>query len=227
MKNILKFSALAAALVASATFASADSFTFISNSGTVSYVGYSSTISAPAALSSITGINTAGAGAATNIGYASPWSMPIGTSQWVSQAAGTEPGGSLANAGTISNGDYIYQTVLTGAVGGAYTGSISLLADDTVAVYLNGVLIVPAAGGPNSTCQTAAPNCTESDYVPLSVVLAAGNNDLTFVVEQTNLSAEGLDFSGSLSEVPEPNTLMLLGTGLIGSAGALFRRARS
>jgi PEP-CTERM motif len=48
------------------------------------------------------------------------------------------------------------------------------------------------------------------------------------VVEQTGLSAEGLDFTAtaSTSPVPEPSTLLMLGTGLVGSAGALFRRMR-
>jgi len=59
--------------------------------------------------------------------------------------------------------------------------------------------------------------------------LGGGIHTLEFDVQQTGLVYEGLDFYGSItsqSPVPEPGTLMLLGTGLIGSASTLMRRIR-
>ena len=165
----------------------------------------------------------------------STWTGPLSidgiASSYVSINPGDGPNGVVAEPnGVYSYHSYFYTPTGDGDVFG---GSLSVLADDTVDVYLNGIQIIfdssiNSGGYPN--CSATAPNC----LTPTTVALLSsyfrtdgGPNDLFFQVLQANHYATGLDFVGTITATPEPNTLMLLGTGLIGSAGALFRRMRS
>jgi hypothetical protein len=107
-------------------------------------------------------------------------------------------------------------------------GAITVLADDTVAVALNGGLLLAAAGPEGASndyvhCSNTGPNCITPTTVSLTG-LVAGTNVLTFDVKQVNLAQEGVDFTGFISQVPEPVSLALFGTGLFGAVSLLCRR---
>ena len=154
---------------------------------------------------------------------------PAGTnSVWVSNNSGSGPGGNVVEPA----GMYSYTTTFTTVAGNSYTGSIWLLADDTADVFFNGhSLIGLGTLGSDAHCADGGPNCQTPTLVTLpSAFFMAGVNTLQFDLQQTIASA-GLDFYGSAtgsvgtgSPIPEPGTLFLLGTGLIGSAGFLMRR---
>ncbi len=210
----MRFQQIAAlsALAALTTIASAT--TFSSDASTVTYTGYSVLSDAP----------TNGPAASTyDIGTGGVWASPISGSSWVSFNPNTAPGGSYAQTASFApNGYYTYDLSFTSPANAF--GSLTVLADDTVSVFLNGSRLLTGAPGPYPLCAAQQPNCITPYTFALSGV-PGGTDSLEFVVHQAGSYATGLDFVGSV-DTPEPGSLMLLGSGLLSGAGALSRRLR-
>jgi hypothetical protein len=240
MKIRSKLSALGAVLVLSTAFASADTVQYIySSSGTTSYMGYTSLadpppsnlatyipVIQPAGTNNSTGTNST-FGISPGVIWASPLVAGDGTvSSWISYDQNSGPTG--GEPFSDANGYYTYETNFNN-VPGPWGGSITVAADDTVEVFFDGSLVtgsVFGTQGSDGQCADGAPNCRTGQSSTYTFS-GSGFGVLDFVVFQSGSHDQGLDFVGTITATPEPNTLLLLGTGLLGSAGALFRRKRA
>jgi hypothetical protein len=232
MKLCSKLSALGAVLVLTTAFASADTVHYlVGGSGSTGFLGYSTTFAGPFSIQPAGTNNSTGTNATFGISPGTVWAPPLvagsgETSIWVSYDQFSGPTGGETSSTFDANGYYEYATSFNFAA--PSSGSFTVAADDTVAVFLNGVQILPEGViGGDGYCSDGAPNCRVGGSSTVFFSAPAGFNLVDFVVYQSGSTYQGLDWVGTVTETPEPNTLVLLGTGLLGSAGALFRKMRA
>jgi hypothetical protein len=158
------------------------------------------------------------------------WAEELPGSEWISYG----PTGDRDDPGFFSPLDgtvvvFTTKFVLSGTITGA---SLTVMADDSTSVVLNGHTLMTANTKHGSTCSKTPIGCLESTegvftFSSLGLYLVDGANTLSFGVVQVNGSSFGLDFAGSVDETaatPEPGTLAVIGGGLIVLAGLRRRK---
>lgn len=165
------------------------------------------------------------------------WASAFPGSHWVSNA----PTGDPASPGylIIPNGTVITFSQAFNLNGPVTDASLSVMADDTTSVMLNGMLIYAATnlgvdGYP--LCSAQPIGClmsTRKDFglADLQAAFQIGVNTISFGVVQRNAVSFGLDYAGSVTDLagasasmPEPLSFGLIGVGLV--SFSLLRRYR-
>jgi hypothetical protein len=133
----------------------------------------------------------------------------------------------------IPNGTVVSFFQVINLPGTATGGSLTVMADDSAAVLLNGVSLTSEAGSIGNiytTCSDFGIGCVLPTTINLSAPLFhSGANTLEFQVAQRGGSSFGLDYSGSVSDVvdtAEPASGLMLGLGLLVLSPVVYRRVQ-
>lgn len=108
--------------------------------------------------------------------------------------------------------------------------SLNIWADDTAQVFVDGISKILGNGVQDSFCAAGAIGCQPGENATISsLLLGTGAHEIEFAVYQRVVSGTkgtpfGLLFAGDLTPVPEPASIVLLGSALTAVGMASKRR---
>jgi hypothetical protein len=160
------------------------------------------------------------------------WAAALPGSSWVS--FGLTGDTSAPGFFVVPNGTVVSFLDTFTVPGVATGGTLTVMADDSAAVFLNGVSLIAEAtsvGNAYNTCSNFGIGCVQATTIDLpGSLFTTGSNTLEFQVAQRAGSSFGLDYVATVIDplpVSEPGSGILMAIGLLGLAIAGFRREQS
>lgn len=155
------------------------------------------------------------------------WGSIPGAS-WVSAYAGTGYGGGNVLPNWVAGAPTMVftQTFLLAEV--SNKGWVTVGADDTAGVRINGTLIKAPNFVPDSACSAGPIACEQAEFMTLDLTpwLVQGMNTLLIEEYQLGGDVAGAIWKGTAESVPEPGTYALMAAGLGAFAFIRHRRQR-
>lgn len=147
------------------------------------------------------------------------WANPLPGSEWISFA---QTGNPAAPGYQIVPNGFVMSVYDSFEISSAQSSSVTFMADDSAALYVNGGLVVAEAsmnGNHYSTCSDVAPGCLERTAmtVYLTPFLVTGTNHIRFDVAQRAGWSFGLNYRIDVKDasVPEPASAGIVSVALV------------
>lgn len=157
------------------------------------------------------------------------WAIALPGSSWVS--FGSTGDTSAPGFFAVANGTVVSFFDVFNLPGTATGGSLTVLADDSATVLLNGAILMSEAasnGNTYGTCSDFGIGCVLPTTINLPAsLLLSGLNTLEFQVAQRAGSSFGLNYVGSVIdpvEIPEPGSGLMLELGFLVLSAVVFRQ---
>lgn len=147
------------------------------------------------------------------------WTPDSDGAKWIS-FENTGYGGIVLPNAIPGDPNAIFSQTFTDDAGTSLDVMLRVWADDTAAVYLDGLLLAPAMYTQAANCSPGPITCTGAGDL-IDFTTTPGTHTLTFDVYQTGLVTYGLMYAGTVtsvggtSPVPEPSSFWLLGGALM------------